>query len=557
MSGDSFIHQIVHEAHEAGLEIHTRFPPEPNGYLHIGHVKAICLNFDLAREFSGLCNLRMDDTNPTKQYEHYIAQIMDDVRWLGYDWGEHCYHAADHFDTFYQYALRLIKNELAYVDHQSPEEIRMNRGTPTSAGKDSPYRERSVEENLELFQQMKDGMFNDGDCVLRARIDMAADNITMRDPTIYRIRKISHPRSGEKWCLYPMYDFAHCLSDAIEGITHSLCTLEFEDRRPLYNWFLEKLGLQNPPRQIEFARLNISYTILSKRKLARLVEEKHVHGWDDPRMPTIAGMRRRGVPARVLRDFCHDIGITKVESVIDVARMENILRAHLNESAMRRIAIFDPLKLTIVNYSEDQEENFEVVNNPEDETAGHRLLPFSRNLLIESSDFMIDPPKGFFRLSPGSMVRLLSAYCLRCVDYHSDDAGKVVEVFCEYDPETRGGDSRGQKVRATLHWLSSDAVTEARVRLYDRLFNVPSPDRAEDFVSTLNPDSLQLKTVLVEKYSLATMQVGDVCQFIRHGYFVLDADSKLDSKLDSKNADYVFNRVITLRDTWKKLQAKA
>jgi len=552
-----FIRQIIAEDVRRGKNggrVHTRFPPEPNGYLHIGHAKAICLNFEVAKEFNGLCNLRFDDTNPTKEDVRYIEAIKEDVRWLGYDWDGREYYASDYFDQLYQYAVELIKAGKAYVDSLSQEEIRRLRGTLTEPGKESPYRNRSVEENLDLFERMRAGEFEDGQCVLRAKIDMASPNILMRDPTLYRIRKVPHHRTGTKWCIYPMYDFAHCLSDAIEGITHSLCTLEFENNRALYDWILDQLPVPSRPRQIEFARLNLSHTVLSKRKLLRLVEEGHVDGWDDPRMPTIAGMRRRGYTPEAIRDFCDKIGVAKNESIVDMALLEHCVRQDLNKRVPRVMVVLNPLRLVIENYPEGKEEYLEAINNPEDPSAGTRPVPFSRVLYIERDDFMEEPPKKFYRLAPGREVRLRYAYFVRCTGVVKDPStGEVTEVRCTYDPATRGGDAPdGRKVKATLHWVSAAYAVEVEVRLYEELFTKRNPNEVEegkDFTDYLNPNSLKVLRGCKAEPSLAEAKPGDRFQFERVGYFCVDSK-------DSRPGKPVFNRTVTLRDTWAKIKQR-
>ncbi|GAB6062044.1 glutamine--tRNA ligase/YqeY domain fusion protein [Deferrisoma palaeochoriense] len=530
-------------------EVVTRFPPEPNGYLHIGHAKSICLNFGLAEEFGGRCHLRLDDTNPEKESMEYVRAIQEDVRWLGFDWGEHLYFASDYFEKLYEWAKDLIRKGLAYVDDLSAEEIREYRGTLTEPGRESPYRNRSVEENLDLFERMRAGEFPDGSRVLRAKIDMASGNLNLRDPVMYRIKRATHYRTGDAWCIYPTYDWAHGQSDSIEGITHSICTLEFEDHRPLYDWFLEALGVHHP-RQIEFARLRLTYTVMSKRKLTQLVEGGHVAGWDDPRMPTIAGLRRRGYTPESIRDFCGRIGVAKKDSVVDVALLEHCLREDLNRRAERRMAVLRPLRVVIENYPEGQVEELEAVNNPEDPSAGTRKVPFSRVLYIERDDFMEDPPKKFFRLAPGREVRLRYAYFIRCTDVVKDAEGNVVELRCTYDPATRGGDAPdGRKVRATLHWVSAAHAAEAEVRLYDRLFTEPNPDGLkEDFRTYLNPHSLEVLTGCKLEPSLAGVEPGERYQFERLGYFAVDPDTRPGRP--------VFNRAVTLRDTWAKVRAK-
>ncbi len=536
-----------------GGRVATRFPPEPNGYLHIGHAKAIVLNFGVAEEFGGTCNLRFDDTNPTKEEQEYVDSIREDVRWLGYDWGDREYFASDYFDRLYEYAVHLIRKGLAYVDHLSPEEIREYRGTLTEPGRESPYRNRSVEENLELFEKMRAGEFEEGECVLRAKIDMAHPNVLMRDPTLYRIRKVPHHRTGTKWCIYPMYDFTHCLSDAIEKITHSLCTLEFENNRPLYDWVLEACDADWRPQQIEFARLNLSYTVLSKRKLRQLVEEGHVDGWDDPRMPTLAGMRRRGFPPEAIRAFCERIGVAKRDSLVDVTLLENAVRDHLNKVAPRYMAVLRPLKVVIENYPEDRVEWFDAINNPEDPSAGTRKVPFSREIWIERADFREDPPRKFYRLAPGREVRLRYAYLVTCTDVIKDENGEVVELRCTYDPATRGGDAPdGRRVRGTLHWVSARHAVDGEVRLYDRLFSVEDPDdvpEGKTFLDFLNPNSLEVLTGCKLEPLLAELAPGTRVQFERQGYFVVDTK-------DSRPGAPVFNRAVTLRDSWARIEKK-
>ncbi len=551
-----FIREIVEADLASGKHetIVTRFPPEPNGYLHIGHAKSIVLNFGIAAEYGGRCHLRFDDTNPTKEEMEYVESIMEDVRWLGFDWGEHLYFASDYFDQLYQWAEHLIREGKAYVDDQSAEEIRATRGTLTEPGTPSPWRDRPVEENLDLLRRMKAGEFPDGSRVLRAKIDMAASNLNLRDPVLYRILHQTHHRTGDTWNIYPMYDFAHGQSDAIEGITHSLCTLEFENHRPLYDWFLDNLPVPHRPRQIEFARLNLSYTVLSKRKLLRLVKEGHVTGWDDPRMPTISGLRRRGFTPESIRTFCERIGLAKRDSIVDIALLEWAVRDHLNVTAPRVMGILRPLKLVIDNYPEGQVEELEAPYFPDDPPKmGHRPVPFSRELWIERSDFLEDPPKKYWRLAPGREVRLRWAYLVTCTDVVKDEDGEIVEVHCTYDPETRGGNAPdGRKVRGTIHWVSAERALPAEVRLYDRLFNRPDPDRVEgegrDFLSNLNPNSLEIVEAYVEP-SLATASPGDRFQFERTGYFCVDPDS-VPGRL-------VFNRTVPLRDSWAKLEKQA
>ena len=530
-----------------GNRVATRFPPEPNGYLHIGHAKSICLNFGLAAEFGGRCNLRFDDTNPTKEEVEYVDSIKEDVHWLGFDWEGREFYASDYFDSLSDYAVALIEKGRAYVDSLSAEEIRAHRGTLTEPGKNSPYRDRPVAENLDLFKRMRAGEFPDGTHVLRAKIDMAAPNIVMRDPTLYRIRKVPHHRTGDKWCIYPMYDYTHCLSDSIEGITHSLCTLEFENNRELYDWVLDTLEVYHP-RQIEFARLNLSFTVLSKRKLIRLVEEGHVDGWDDPRMPTIQGFRRRGYTPEAIRTFCDRIGVAKRDSVVDLALLEYCLREDLNRRAPRVMGVLRPLKVVIENYPEGQTEQLDAVNNPEDPAAGIRQVPFSRELFIERDDFMENPPKKFFRLAPGREVRLRYAYFITCTDVIRDADGEITELRCTYDPATRGGDSPdGRKVKATLHWVSAAHAIPAVVRLYDRLFNHPTPGAGKsDFIAHLNPDSLEVLTDSKVEPSLAGAAPETRLQLERLGYFCVDRRDATPDRL-------VLNRTVTLRDQWAKI----
>jgi len=532
--------------------IRTRFPPEPNGYLHIGHAKSICLNFGLARDYGGVCHMRFDDTNPEKEEQEYVDAILDAVRWLGFDWGEHLYYASDYFEWMYEFAELLIKNGHAYVDSLSAEEMRAYRGTLTEPGKDSPYRNRSVEENLDLFRRMRAGEFKEGEHVLRAKIDMASPNINMRDPTIYRIRHASHHRTGDKWCIYPMYTFAHPIEDALENITHSLCTLEFEDQRPFYEWLLERIaeagGLTRPlPVQTEFARLNLTYVVLSKRKLIQLVQEGHVDGWDDPRMPTIVGFRRRGYTPESIRLFCERIGISKADSWIDMTVLEDCLREDLNERAPRRIAVLDPLKLVIENYPEGRSEECYAPNHPQKPEWGKRAVPFSRELWIEREDFMENPPKGYFRLAPGAMVRLRYGYVVKCTGFEKDADGNVTLVRCEYLPDSKSGTPGADqyKVKGNIHWVSAAHAYECQVRLYDRLFRVPHPGAGDrDFLDDLNPDSKRVITAYLEP-ALKDAQPEERFQFERHGYFVAD-------RVDSKPGAPVFNRAVTLRDSWAK-----
>lgn len=553
-SGPNFIEKIVEEDLETGKyngRVHTRFPPEPNGYLHIGHAKSICLNFGLAEKYGGKCNLRFDDTNPVKEEQEYIDSIKADVRWLGFDWEEREFYASDYFDQLYEWAVQLIKKGKAYVDSLSADEIRQYRGTLTSPGRDSPYRNRSIEENLALFEQMKNGDFPDGSHVLRAKIDMSSGNLNMRDPVMYRILHASHHRTGDKWCIYPVYDWAHGQSDSIEGITHSICTLEFEDHRPLYDWFLDHLEVYHP-RQIEFARLNLNYTVLSKRKLIRLVEEGHVAGWDDPRMPTISGLRRRGYTPEAIRNFCDRIGVAKNDSVVDIALLEHCLREDLNRRAQRVMAVLNPLKVVIENYPAGQTEEMDAVNNPEDAAAGTRKVPFSRELYIEREDFMEEPPKKFFRLAPGREVRLMHAYYITCTGVIKDpQTGQITELRCTYDPQTRGGDSPdGRKVRGTLHWVSAAHALEAEVRIYDHLFTKENPndvdDEDADFTANINPNSLTVLTGCKVESTLAGAAPGSRYQFLRQGYFVVDADSTANRR--------VFNQAVSLKDSWAKIQ---
>ncbi len=544
-----FIREIVEKDLREGKHkgrIHTRFPPEPNGYLHIGHAKAICINFGVAREYDGLCNLRFDDTNPVKEDVEYVESIQEDIRWLGFDWEDRLFYASDYFEQMYQYAEQLIEKGVAYICDLSAEEVSKYRGTLTEPGIDSPYRNRSVEESLDLFRRMKAGEFPDGSRTLRAKIDMASPNMNMRDPAIYRILKKNHHRTGDKWCIYPMYDYAHCLEDSIEAITHSLCSLEFEDHRPLYDWFLDQLGIFHP-QQIEFARLNLSYTVMSKRKLAQIVEDGYVEGWDDPRMPTLSGLRRRGVAPESIRNFINRIGVAKRDSTVDMALLDYCIREDLNIRAERRMGVLDPLRVVIENYPENQTEELEFVNNPENETAGTRMVPFSRELFIERQDFMEDPPKKFFRLAPGREVRLRYAYFITCRNVVKDKDGNVIELQCTYDPETRGGNaSDGRKVKGTIHWVSAEHSIPAEVRLYDRLFTVENPLAEDDFRKTINPDSLTVLTSCRLEPSAADFEAGVPLQFERKGYFCVDPESMPDK--------LIFNRTIPLRDSWKKIQ---
>jgi glutaminyl-tRNA synthetase len=546
-----FVRQIVADDLAAGKHtlIMTRFPPEPNGYLHLGHAKSICLNFGIAQEFGGRCNLRFDDTNPTKEEQEYVDSIMADVRWLGFDWEERLFFASDYFDQMYEYARHLIQTGKAYVDSLTAEDIREYRGTLTEPGKESPYRKRRSEENLDLFTRMQAGEFPDGAHVLRAKIDMASGNINLRDPVLYRILHAEHHRTGAKWCLYPMYDYAHPISDAQEGITHSICTLEFEDHRPLYDWTLDNLPVPCRPYQYEFARLNLNYTVLSKRRLIKLVKEGHVAGWDDPRMPTISGIRRRGYPAVAVRKFCELIGVGKRENLVDFSLLEFCVREELNQTAPRVMAVVRPLKVTIVNYPEGRVEELDAVNNPEDEAAGTRPVPFSRELYIERDDFMEDPPKKFYRLAPGREVRLRYAYYLKCEEVVKDAGGEIIELRCAYDPETRGGYAPdGRKVKATLHWVSAPHSLPATVRLYDRLFLAPEPGEATgNFLDDLNPNSLETVSTCRVEPSLAQARPGERFQFERLGYFCVDQDSQPDG--------LVFNRTVNLKDPWAKIKS--
>ena len=546
-----FIREIVRSDLASGKHgaIVTRFPPEPNGYLHIGHAKSICLNFGIADEFGGRCHLRFDDTNPVKEELEYIRSIEEDVRWLGFDWGDNLFHASDNFEQLYEWAEHLIKAGDAYVDDLSAEEIRAHRGTLTEPGTESPYRNRSIDENLELFRGMRNGEYPDGARVLRAKIDMAAGNINLRDPVLYRILHAEHPRTGDAWCIYPTYDFAHGQSDAVEHITHSLCTLEFEAHRPLYDWLVGHLPVPSTPRQIEFARFNLTYTVLSKRRLLKLVEGGRVDGWDDPRLPTLSGLRRRGYPAAAIRDCAERSGVAKRDSVVDLAFLEHCVRTELNQTSERRMGVLRPLKVVIENFPEDQVDELEAVNNPEDAAAGTRLVPFSRELFIERDDFMEDPPKKFFRLAPGREVRLRYAYFITCREVVKNADGEVVELRCTYDPETRGGDAPdGRKVKATLHWVSAPHAACAEVRLYDTLFSSPDPGADGDFLDDVNPDSLEVISDARLEPSLASLSPGDRVQFERLGYFCVDPDSTPERP--------VFNRTVTLRDTWAKVKAR-
>ncbi len=553
-SAPDFVRAIVVKdikSNKRGGRVHTRFPPEPNGYLHIGHAKSICLNFGIAAEFSGLCNLRFDDTNPTKEEVEYVDSIKEDVHWLGFDWGDREYYASDYFQQLYEFAVRLIKDGKAYVDSLTADEIREYRGTLTEPGKNSPFRDRSIEENLELFEGMRAGKYKDGEHVLRAKIDMSSPNINMRDPTIYRIRFSPHHRTGSTWCIYPMYDYAHPLSDAIEGISHSICTLEFENNRPLYDWFIAQLDFKEPPQQIEFARFNLSYTMMSKRKLLELVREGFVAGWDDPRMPSLSGLRRRGYTPEAIRALCNRVGVSKTNSTVDISFLEYFIREDLNKRSPRVMAVLRPLKVIIDNYPEGKVEEVEAENNPEDPAAGTRLLSFSRVLYIEQEDFREDPPKKYFRLSPGREVRLKHAYYITCTRVVKDEStGEILEVHCTYDPETRGGWSEdGRKVRGTLHWVSAEHALDGEVRLYDLLFTKENPGEEEeggDFKDNLNPNSLEVLEGVKLESSLRGAVPGDRYQFLRQGYFCVDPDSKENR--------VVFDRTVTLRDSWAKIE---
>jgi glutaminyl-tRNA synthetase len=551
LAPSNFVRDIIEEDLKNNKNegrVHTRFPPEPNGYLHIGHAKSICLNYGIARDYKGLFNLRFDDTNPLKEETEYVESIIEDARWLGAEWGDRLLHASDYFDQLYEYAIKLIKDGNAYVDDLSAEEIREYRGTLTEPGKESPHRNRTIEDNLDLFERMRAGEFPDGSKVLRAKIDMASGNINLRDPVMYRVVHSSHYRTGDKWCVYPSYDWTHGQSDSIEGITHSICTLEFEDHRPLYDWFLDKLGVHHP-RQIEFAPLNLSYTVLSKRRLLMLVREGHVAGWDDPRMPTISGLRRRGYTAESIRTFCDKIGVAKKDSMVDIALLEHVLRDDLNKRALRVMAVLNPLKVVIENYPEGQTEELPAINNPEDESAGSRMIPFSREIYIERDDFDENPPKKFFRLAPGREVRLKHAYFIKCEKIIKDEnTGEITELRCTYDPATKSGSAAdGRKVKGTLHWVSAAHAVEAEVRLYDRLFTKENPMEDEDFHVNLNPDSLKILSGCKIEPGLAEAEAGVSYQFLRQGYFV--ADSK-----HSKPGAPVFNRTVGLRDSWAKIQ---
>ena len=545
----NFIRDIILEHNRTGRfggRVVTRFPPEPNGYLHIGHAKAICIDFGMAQEFGGRCHLRFDDTNPTKESQEYVDAIMRDVRWLGFDWGPHLYHASDYFEQLYAWAVQLIKAGKAYVDELTAEEMREHRGTLTEGGRESPYRNRPAEESLDLLERMRRGEFEEGTRTLRARIDMTSGNLNLRDPVMYRIRKAPHQRTGDAWCIYPMYDWAHGQSDSIEGVTHSICTLEYEDHRPLYDWYLDQLGVHHP-QQIEFARLNLSHTVMSKRKLLELVNAGLVTGWDDPRMPTLAGLRRRGYTPEAIRDFCERIGVAKADNLVQVALLEHCLREDLNRRAERRMAVLRPLRLVVENYPEGKVEELPAINNPEDPSAGSRRVPWSRVLYIEQDDFRDPPPPKYFRLSPGAEVRLRYAYIVRCTGVTRAADGTVAEVRCEYDPASRGGDSGGRRVKGTLHWVSASHSIGAEARLYDTLFTAPRPDEAEEWKSVLNPKSLEvLRSCRVEP-ALAGAPAEARFQFERQGYFCVDAR-------DSRPGALVFNRAVGLRDTWAKIE---
>ncbi len=549
-----FIREIIKEDLASGRfdRVHTRFPPEPNGYLHIGHAKGICISFGIAEEFGGKYNLRFDDTNPVKEEQEYVDAQIEDIHWLGFDWGDRQFFASDYFDQLYEWAVQLIKGGLAYVDDLSAEDIREYRGTLTEPGRNSPYRDRSIEENLELFKRMKNGEFPEGSRVLRAKIDMSSPNMNLRDPVLYRILHAEHHRTGDKWCIYPMYDWAHGQSDSIEGITHSICDLGYEIHRPLYNWFLEKLGIFHP-RQIEYARLNLSYTVLSKRYLLRIVNEGYVNGWDDPRMPTLSGLRRRGYTPESIRTFMDTVGVAKTDSIVDIALLEHTIRQDLNLRSPRVMGVLNPLKVVITNYPVGQVEEMEAINNPEDKSMGTRKVPFSREIYIERDDFHEDPPRKYFRLAPGREVRLRYGYFIKCHDYIKNDGGEVIEVHCTYDPETRGGYAPdGRKVRGTLHWVSARNALDAEVRLYDRLFKVEDPmnfSEGQDFTDFINPSSLEILVNCKLEPSLSNTTPGDRFQFERLGYFCKDPDSS--------GGKSIFNRTITLRDTWAKIQQRS
>ena len=550
-----FIRSTVKQDQEDGKNegrVHTRFPPEPNGYLHLGHAKSICLNFGIAEEFNGLCNLRLDDTNPVAEKTEYAQAIMDDLRWLGFDWEERLFHASDYFGQLHDWAVQLIQDHKAFVCDLTFEEMRELRGNLIEPGRESPFRDRSVEENLELFLQMKEGAFAEGSRTLRAKIDMSSPNLNLRDPVLYRILDQEHPRTGSVWKIYPSYDFAHGQSDSIEGITHSLCTLEFEHHRPLYDWFCENLGIHHP-QQIEFARLNLNYTVMSKRKMLRLVQEGHVHGWDDPRMPTLSGMRRRGFTAQAIKNFCERVGLAKRENVIEIELLEYCLRDDLNKKAVRRLGVLNPLKITIENYPSGQTEEVDAINNPEDEDAGIRKIPFSREIFIDRNDFMEDPPKKYFRLAPGKEVRLKYAFYITCKEVVKDENSEVSELICTYDPESRGGDSPdGRKVKGTIQWVDARSAVACKVNLYDRLFSNPNPEDGEegkDFVDCLNPDSLEIVESALVEPSVQDFEVGEPMQLERVGYFCIDSDQP-------ENGSLVLNRSVAMRDSWAKKAKK-
>ena len=549
MKNKNFIHHIIDKDNHDGKydgRVYTRFPPEPNGYLHIGHAKAICLNFSIAEEYNGKCNLRFDDTNPIAEEKEYVESIKKDIRWLGFDWKDRIFFASDYFDDMYQYAISLINNNLAYVCDLTNEEIKDMRGTLTTFGKESPFRNRSIDENLKLFQNMKDGKFKNGEKTLRAKIDMSHSNLNMRDPVIYRILHAHHHRTGNDWCIYPMYDWAHGLEDSIERITHSLCSLEFEDHRPLYDWFLDSLNVYHP-QQIEFARLNLNYTVMSKRKLKKLVDDKLVESWDDPRMPTLSGMRRRGYTPTSIRNFMDEIGIAKRNNIMDIAKLESILRSDLNKNSQRRMAVLNPIKVIITNYDKNKTEYLQAINNPEDESAGKRELPFSRELFIEADDFMEDPPKKYFRLFPNNEVRLKFAYFITCHEVVKNSKGEIIEIHCTYDKDSKGGKSPdGRKVRGTIHWVSASHAIDASVKLYDRLFKSPNPESSENFLDDLNDSSLITINNCKLEPSLLEVKNDEIFQFERIGYFIKD-------KISNKS-DLVFNRTVSLRDTWAKLK---
>jgi glutaminyl-tRNA synthetase len=545
----NFIRNIIDEDlknNKNNGEVHTRFPPEPNGYLHIGHAKSICLNFGIAKDYNGMCNLRFDDTNPAKEDVEYVDSIIEDVHWLGFDWDDRMFYASNYYDKLYEYAVYLIKEGKAFVCDLNAEEMRKYRGTLTEPGKESPYKNRTIEENLELFEKMKNGEFEDGTHTLRAKIDMASPNLNMRDPVIYRIIKTEHHRTGNKWCIYPMYDYTHCISDSIEGITHSLCTLEFEDHRPLYDWFLDQLPVKHHPQQIEFARLNLGYTIMSKRKLLELVEKKIVTDWDDPRMPTIAGLRRRGYTPKSIRDFADRIGVAKADSTVDLALLEYCIREDLNKIAKRVMVVLDPIKVIIDNYPEDKVEWMEAINNPENENDGSRKIPFTKELFIERDDFMENPPRKYFRMTPGKEVRLKHAYYLMCESVVKDENDNVVEIHCTYDPATKGGWSDdGRKVKGTLHWVSSKYAINAELRIYDHLFLSQNPEENGNYLDNINPNSLSVNREAKLEPSLKEAKAGDYFQFLRKGYFCLDSK-------DSSKSNLVFNKTVGLRDSWSK-----